>query len=189
MNIHKSQLFWCELQGTRFWHTAIWLNHRTCFFLCMFGPTAVSWVAACFFSLLGARFAPSKNVWLPSFHDWLLQRQHHATFCLHRKLKKNCENSLRCEFVEERVQEKRRIREDAADAADAAAAADAADAEWEGMPEISLWCFAHGAAAHRDPDSTQAPLWGRNCHLLSLWRDWRYQKSSSYWIWVWINTY
>lgn len=38
----------------------------------------------------------------------------------------------------ERVQEKRRIREDAADAADAAAAADAADAEWEGMPEISL---------------------------------------------------
>ena len=22
MNIHKSQLFWCELQGTRFWHTA-----------------------------------------------------------------------------------------------------------------------------------------------------------------------
>ena len=23
MNIHKSQLFWCELQGTRFWHTAI----------------------------------------------------------------------------------------------------------------------------------------------------------------------
>ena len=55
-----------------------------------------------------------------------------------QEAEKNCENSLRCEFVEERVQEKRRIREDAADAADAAAAADAADAEWEGMPEISL---------------------------------------------------
>jgi hypothetical protein len=25
MNIHKSQLFWCELQGYYwFWHTAIW---------------------------------------------------------------------------------------------------------------------------------------------------------------------